>query len=133
MDGKLVRSVGVRTFLTTSSLALVTACGGHPDEGTVVTPGTGVAEVPGGGQRIVAKPSRPIMGGTLATSHDGRIAVASDPDRDAVFIVNLAERDVTPIGLEAGEVPGRVVMGEDTTAYVVLRESATVARIDLDR
>lgn len=133
MDGNLVRSVGVRTFLTTASLVLGTACSSHPDEGTVVTPGTGVTQVPGGGQRIVAEPAHPIMGGTLTLSGDGRTAVASDPDRDAVFIVNLAEREVTPIGVEAGAVPGRIVMGSGTTAYVVLREAASVARIDLDR
>ncbi len=125
--------VSTRALLPTVALALGTACTNHPDEGTLVTPGTGVETVPGGGQRIKAAPARPIMGGTLTTSHDGTIAVASDPDRDAVFVVHLERRAVTPIQLEAGEVPGRVVMGSGSNAYVVLRDAAAVARIDLDR
>ena len=125
--------VGIRTLLPTVGLVLGTACTNHPDDGTLVSPGTGVREVPGDGQKIKAAPARPIMGGTLAMNHDGTIAVASDPDRDAVFVVDLARRAVTPIQLEAGEVPGRVATGPDANAYVVLREAAAVAHIDLDR
>lgn len=125
--------VGSRTLLPTVGLAFLAACTNHPDEGTPVSPGTGVTRAPGGGQKVMAKPARPIMGGTLATSHDGTIAVASDPDRDAVFVVDLARRAVTPIELEAGEVPGRIVMGSGANAYVVLRDAGAVARIDLDR
>ena len=125
--------VGSRTLLPTVGLAFLAACTNHPDEGTPVKPGTGVTRVPGGGQKVMAAPARPIMGGTLATSHDGTIAIASDPDRDAVFVVDLARRAVTPIELEAGEVPGRIVMGSGANAYVVLRDAGAVARIDLDR
>lgn len=127
------RWVGSRTLLPTVGLAVLAACTNHPDEGTPVSPGTGVTRVPGGGQKVLAAPARPIMGGTLATSPDGAIAVASDPDRDAVFIVDLARRAVSPIQLEAGEVPGRVVIGSGANAYVVLRDAGAVARIDLDR
>lgn len=125
--------VGIRPLLPTVGLVLATACTNHPDEGTVVKPGTGVEAVPGDGQKIEAAPARPIMGGTLTTSRDGTIAVASDPDRDAVFVVDLARRAVTPIELEAGEVPGRVVMGDASNAYVVLRNASAIAHIDLDR
>jgi len=125
--------VGSRTLLPTLGLACLAACTNHPDEGTPVSPGTGVTRAPGGGQKVLAAPARPIMGGTLATSHDGTIAVASDPDRDAVFVVDLARRAVTPIQLPAGEVPGRVVVDSGTNAYVVLRDAGAVARIDLDR
>ena len=127
------RSVGIRILLPTLGLALGTACTNHPDEGTVVSQGKGVQEVPGGGQKIKSAPARPIMGGTLAMNPEGTIAVASDPDRDAVFVVDLARRAVTPIQLEAGEVPGRVATGPDANAYVVLREAAAIAHIDLDR
>lgn len=125
--------VGTRALLTTLGLTLGAACTNHPEEGTMIEPGTGVETVPGGGKRIQAAAARPIMGGTLATNKDGTIAVASDPDRDAVFVVELERRVVTPIRLEAGEVPGRIAMGADSDAYVVLRDAGAVARIDLDR
>lgn len=124
--------VGTRALLPTVGLALG-ACTNHPDEGTVVEPAPGVEAVPGDGQKIQAAPARPIMGGTLTTNREGTIAVASDPDRDAVFVVDLARRAVTPIALDSGEVPGRVVVDSGSNAYVVLRDAAAVAHIDLDR
>src|SRR6187551_1572117 len=57
--------VGSRTLLPTVGLAFLAACTNHPDDGTPVSPGTGVTRAPGGGQKVLAKPARPIMGGTL--------------------------------------------------------------------
>lgn len=107
------------------------ACSHHPEEGTLVSPGTGVVEVPGGGKHVQRSNAYPIMGGTLAISNDGARAVASDADRDTIFLVKMSQREVTPIALDHGEVPGRIAIGGDV-AFVVLRQSGQIARIDLE-
>src|SRR5688500_10900611 len=50
----------------------------------------------------------PISGGTLHVTKDGRTAIASDPDRDAIFVVDLQTYDVHTIALAVGDEPGRV-------------------------
>lgn len=73
---------------------------------------------------------KPITGGTLTVVGD--LAVASDPDRDVIHIVDLSkEKEIHTIALEANEEPGRVVAGEDGTAHVVLRGFGGVATLDL--
>src|SRR3954468_5842854 len=62
----------------------------------------------------------PIAGGTLLITKDGH-AVASDPDRDLVHVVDLSTRKVVSVELQAGDEPGRVVEGPAGTAYVVAR------------
>jgi hypothetical protein len=71
----------------------------------------------------------PITGGTLAITWDG-LAVAADPDRDVVWVVDLRTREVNQVALTQGDEPGRVVVDEAEFAYVVLRGSGAVARID---
>jgi hypothetical protein len=71
---------------------------------------------------------KPISGGTLAIV-DG-VAIAADPDRDLVHIVDLAEQSVLhTVALEPGDEPGRVVTGNGL-AHVVLRGFGGVASID---
>src|SRR5688572_24133970 len=41
-----------------------------------------------------AEPPPPISGGTLAIAPDGVTAVAADPDRDRVYVVDLPARAV---------------------------------------
>jgi mono/diheme cytochrome c family protein len=73
----------------------------------------------------------PISGGTLTIASDG-VAVAADPDRDVVHVVDLAQRSVRhTIALEAGDEPGRVAIGSAGLAHVVLRGFGGVATIDL--
>jgi len=74
---------------------------------------------------------KPIIGGTLTlTSND--LAVAADPDRDQVHVVDLVSRHVLhTIELAPGDEPGRVVEGAQGTAHVVLRGSGSVATLDL--
>lgn len=73
---------------------------------------------------------KPIAGGTLVVA-DG-VAVAADPDRDLVHIVDLGTRTLRhTIALEAGDEPGRVVLA-DGIAHVVLRGMGGIASIDVD-
>jgi DNA-binding beta-propeller fold protein YncE len=71
----------------------------------------------------------PIAGGTLLVTKDGH-AVASDPDRDQVHVVELATQRVVTVELEAGDEPGRVVEGPDGTAFVVTRRGGAVLAVD---
>jgi mono/diheme cytochrome c family protein len=75
---------------------------------------------------------RPITGGTLVVTSSG-MAVAADPDRDLVHVVDLAaERVRHTIALSPGDEPGRVVGGTGSLAHVVLRGFGGVATLDLD-
>lgn len=107
-------------------------CAPHPDEGTVVDAAPGISGVPGGDSGVTAKQALPISGGTLAISDTG-IAVASDPDRDRVFLVELATRRVTSIETPRRAEPGRVVIDPSGRAHVALRATGEVWSIDLSR
>src|SRR5580704_772700 len=57
-----------------------------------------------------AHPPPAISGGTLLVLRDGVTAVASDPDRDAIYVVNLSTSTLTQtFSLAPGDEPGRVV------------------------
>jgi hypothetical protein len=71
----------------------------------------------------------PIAGGTLLVTKDGK-AIASDPDRDLVHVVDLATQRVVSVELRAGDEPGRVVEGPAGTAYVVARRGGVVLAVD---
>ena len=105
-------------------------CAPHPDEGTVVEVAPGINGVPGGDEGVTAKQALPISGGTLAVSEKG-MAVASDPDRDRVFLVDLATRKVTAIETPGRAEPGRVVIDGSGRAHVALRRAGEVWSIDL--
>src|SRR5262245_16598020 len=77
---------------------------------------TPAAEVP-----AIPRRPPPISGGTLLIASDGRTAVAADPDRDRISIVDLLDREVrAEIGLEPGAEPGRAVELPGARAQVVL-------------
>lgn len=71
----------------------------------------------------------PISGGTLLVT-DGH-AVASDPDRDQVHVVDLSKRTVVSVALKDGDEPGRVVQGPPGTAYVVARRGGALLAVDV--
>jgi DNA-binding beta-propeller fold protein YncE len=74
----------------------------------------------------------PISGGTLATSKTSRLAVASDPDRDRVYVVDLSLRAVRyALQLAPKTEPGRVALDEAGHAFVALRRSGELATINL--
>jgi mono/diheme cytochrome c family protein len=81
---------------------------------------------------VAAKPPPAMSGGTLVITSDGDTAVAADSDRDRVWIVNLASRQLSAeIALQDGDEPGRVVEGTNGRVYVALRRGGAVATIDL--
>jgi mono/diheme cytochrome c family protein len=77
-------------------------------------------------------PPVPVSGGTLEITADGALAVASDPDRDAVHIVDLATRARRhSVRLSRGAEPGRIAIENDHLAHVALRRAGAIATIDL--
>jgi mono/diheme cytochrome c family protein len=73
-----------------------------------------------------------ISGGTLAIDASGTVAVAADPDRDQLYIVDLTIDQLRHrVALEPGDEPGRVAFGSADLAHVVLRGSGQIATIDL--
>jgi mono/diheme cytochrome c family protein len=81
--------------------------------------------------RTAAQPPPPISGGSLAVSADGKHVVAADPDRDSVYIVELAKHRVTRVALAHHSEPGRVALDDAGGAHVALRGSGKLAHIDL--
>jgi mono/diheme cytochrome c family protein len=82
----------------------------------------------------VAAPATPppaISGGTLLALSDGATAVASDPDRDRVYVVDLAHNAVrATIELAPGDEPGRLVEDAAGRVHVALRRGGAVVAID---
>jgi hypothetical protein len=77
----------------------------------------------------VAPPA--ISGGTLRILAGGQTAVAADPDRDSVYIVDLTTKSVrATITLNAGDEPGRVVADAAGRAHVALRHGGALVSID---
>lgn len=73
---------------------------------------------------------RPISGGTLVVASDGT-AVAADPDRDVVYLVDVADRRLRhTVALQPGDEPGRVVEGTERRVHVVLRGFGGMATVD---
>lgn len=122
------RSIATRRHLT---LALILAAGASgfaactpfdTDEDYFPSPfGTEVV--------TAAKPPPPISGGTLAVAGD--TAIAADPDRDLVWLVNLNDRSVSKVELKENDEPGRVAVDAAGRAHVALRRGGDVVSIDL--
>ncbi|HSY40248.1 MAG TPA: hypothetical protein VLA79_11990, partial [Polyangia bacterium] len=101
--------------------------------GIAGTSGTAVPLPPGfpiGGQfppdlgttysQSVAPPA--VSGGTLLILADGKTAVAADPDRDRIYVVDVGLRTVTfTLTLSAGDEPGRVIQDAAGRVHVALR------------
>ena len=82
---------------------------------------------------VVTAPTPPpaISGGTLLVLSDGATAVAADPDRDQVYVVDLGSIRVTAtIPLNQGDQPGRLVQDAAGAVHVVLRGAGALATID---
>jgi hypothetical protein len=88
--------------------------------------------IPDSGVVTLADAPPPISGGTLTVLRNGTTAVAADPDRDLVYIVDLYVPALTAtIALQHGDEPGRVVEGADGRVHVALRRGGAVATIDV--
>ncbi|HEV3189575.1 MAG TPA: hypothetical protein VGY54_03715, partial [Polyangiaceae bacterium] len=76
-------------------------------------------------------PPPPISGGTLIALTDGKTAVAADPDRDALYVVDIAGAAVTyTFTLQPGDEPGRLVEDGMKRVHVSLRSGGALVTID---
>jgi mono/diheme cytochrome c family protein len=77
------------------------------------------------------EPPPAISGGTLRVLKDGVTAVAADPDRDSVYIVDLTKRALTAtVQLQKGDEPGRVAADAAGHVHVALRRGGAIVSID---
>ena len=80
---------------------------------------------------VVPAAPPPISGGTLLVLRDQKTAVASDPDRDRVYVVDLVGYKRTAVvNLEPGAEPGRLVEDGDGRVHLALRGAGAVLTID---
>ena len=116
----------------------LTGCSGPDDSWTVTettpTPTPTPTQANNGPSLFAGKTKRsvdkvaPVAGGTLLVTKDG-YAVASDPDRDLVHVVDLAKQSVVSVPLEVDDEPGRVVEGPAGVVYVAARRGGVVAAV----
>src|SRR5262245_8177241 len=69
---------------------------------------------------VASPPPPPISGGTLIIARDGHTAIASDPDRDVVWFVDLDTRVVQSVRYATGAEPGRLVEDDANHVFVAL-------------
>jgi hypothetical protein len=80
---------------------------------------------------IATSAPRPVSGGTLLVLRDGSAAVASDSDRDVVYVVDLNTRALRATAvLDTGDEPGRLVEDGAGLVHVALRRGGAVVTID---
>jgi mono/diheme cytochrome c family protein len=118
------------TVLGGALLGLVTACNSL-DEPAPQTGSRVIVPVDSRATQQALTQLPAISGGTLAASSDGRFAIAADPDRDRVSIVDLTTQAVRHVALEVGDEPGRVVADANGRAFVALRRAGDVVSIDI--
>ena len=114
------------------ALACLAGCGSwDPTNPSVPDPGFAASQ-PDFGQVVTrTTPPPPISGGTLTVLADGVHAVAADPDRDRIYVVDLrANTKVADLALSPGDEPGRVVEDGAGRVHVVLRSGGALVTID---
>jgi cytochrome c len=78
-------------------------------------------------------PPPAISGGTLLATKDGTLLVASDPDRDQVYFVDIASHALLHTRqLAPGDEPGRLVEDAAGRVHVVLRGGHAIASMTRD-
>ncbi len=76
-------------------------------------------------------PPPPISGGTLLGLQAGSLAVASDPDRDALYVIDTsAAKLLKTIALQNGDEPGRLVEDGVGRVHVSLRSGGALVTVD---
>jgi mono/diheme cytochrome c family protein len=86
-------------------------------------------------ERVVMqeKAPPPISGGTLLLTADRSKLIAADPDRDAVFVVDVESRSLLRrVQLEAADEPGRAVEDDAGRVHVALRGGRGIATFALE-
>lgn len=106
-----------------------------PDPGFEATGGKGASfefQPPLTGAVITAAHTPPpISGGTLLVMRDQKTAIVADPDRDQVWVVDLANLAVTrTVTLEEGAEPGRAADDAAGHVHVVLRGTGKLLTLD---
>lgn len=105
---------------------------------TMLTADAGVAPVDAGPVGPVqSRPPPAVSGGTLYVTRDGRWAVAADPDRDVLWIADLASAPDPllhgAIPLVSGDHPTRIVEDDAGRLHVVLRGAGELLTVDPGR
>jgi hypothetical protein len=78
-----------------------------------------------------AVPPPPLSGGTLTVLADGHTAIAADPDRDHVYVVDVDKQSlVADVALQAGDEPGRNVADAAGRVHVALRSGGALVTLD---
>ncbi|HEY2900784.1 MAG TPA: c-type cytochrome [Polyangia bacterium] len=73
----------------------------------------------------------PLTGGTLLALSDGNTVVASDPERDQMYVVDLTTNALrATLALQPGDEPGRLVEDGAGLVHVALRRGGAVVSID---
>lgn len=73
----------------------------------------------------------PVSGGTLGVLSDGKTAVASDPDREQIYVVDLVTNTLNhTIMVLPGDEPGRHTQDAAGNVHVVLRRGGAVLSFD---
>jgi mono/diheme cytochrome c family protein len=84
-----------------------------------------------GATTTAARAPVPLSGGTLLMLDDGVTAVATDPDRDQVYLVDLSTSALrATIALQRGDEPGRSVEDGAGRVHVVLRGGGALVTLD---
>lgn len=109
----------------TAIMVLLAGCGGEDSTTAPDLPDNPL-------QQVVYSEVRPpaISGGTLLVTRAGTWAVAADPDRDRVLVVDAQSLDVREIPLLAGDEPGRLLEDAAGRVHVALRRGGAVVAID---
>jgi mono/diheme cytochrome c family protein len=81
---------------------------------------------------VASRPPPTISGGTLIVTRDGAYAVAADPDRDVVYVVDLANQALAfTVTLGVGDEPGRLAEDGAGRVHVALRGGGALVTIDV--
>ncbi|HEX6272973.1 MAG TPA: hypothetical protein VFZ53_08035, partial [Polyangiaceae bacterium] len=80
---------------------------------------------------VAEKKPPSVSGGTLLVTRSGSFAVASDPERDAMLVADIARGVVVhQIALLPGDEPGRLVEDGAGRVHVALRRGGAVVTLD---
>ena len=123
--------------LVIAAAASLGACHGGETDTPMCMDSTGCQEPEPATQNeptFVSKVRPPaVTGGTLLVTHDGKFAIASDPDRDRIVVVDTAAKSVAKVfDTDPGAEPARAVEDAAGRVHVALRNTGELFTIDLE-
>ncbi|NUO52698.1 MAG: c-type cytochrome [Polyangiaceae bacterium] len=121
----------MRAGFSCVALLAAAACAEEAEDGKTDTPPMVPDEIRDNTAPVIAdvRPP-PLSGGTLLITNDGT-AVAADPDRDRVMLVQIPAGEPREVLLSPGDEPGRSVEDALGRVHVALRRGGAIATIDL--